>query len=478
MPAEPRPAARRATSTPTSRPTATSRSTSTRRRRSSAASPSSRSPTTSTSTRRAGLRLRDVRRARAAASREAAERWAAAGPRDPVRLRADLRACATRTTSARTSRRHALRLHDRLGPHRRRLAVHGRTASTAWSPAGRSREIVAPYFDEVEAAARSRAVRHGRPHRLRQALPRRRTSTAGGARRGTGAVRADPAGAGRNGHGPRDQHQRPAPAAGRDLSVAEPIVARFRELGGRAGHDRARMRTAPSAFAFALDDGYRIAGGGWIRVAAVSAWRGACRGPIGATTPATTFLTRCHARLRDVTAPTPRADRRGCRSLVLATGPAPLGAAYLVRDGDGRDRCPRPGPRRVLGARRRAIEPSSASSHVVDQPPPPRPLHRPRRAAPLPALRTRAAGPRACRRPGRAGRPARRAPCGAGLHGRGPRHRAVRPRLDSRASGRSTVEARLVTAHRRELRRSASRPAVGRASSTRATAAAPTTSRR
>ena len=73
-----------------------------------------------------------------------------------------------------------------------------------------------------------------------------------------GAVRADPARARRQRHGAGGQHERPALSRPSETYPSPAIVARFRELGGRAvtiGSDAHRA----DAFAWALDDGYESA---------------------------------------------------------------------------------------------------------------------------------------------------------------------------------------------------------------------------
>ena len=73
-----------------------------------------------------------------------------------------------------------------------------------------------------------------------------------------GAVRADPRGARRERHGPRGEHERPAPGGPARRIPRRPIVARFRELGGErvtVGSDAHRAKH----FAWALGDGYEVA---------------------------------------------------------------------------------------------------------------------------------------------------------------------------------------------------------------------------
>ena len=146
--------------------------------------------------------------------------------------------------------------------------------------------------------------------------------------------------------------------------------------------------------------------------------------PLGAIHRAMTRPTRCRARLRDVT----HTDSRRLSSRAPAaysTGPARLGAAYLVRHGEDAIAA-RPRPGRVPGAGR-GLEPSGSSPRL-DQPPPPRPLHRPGPAPPLPALPAHATGPRAGPRPGGLADPAS-TPCT-------PSPASVRPALDIEACDR------------------------------------------
>ena len=143
-------------------------------------------------------------------------------------------------------------VHDRVSTRR--------TARAGWRPGSPGRslaEIVAPSFDEVDRRGPIRAVRRHRPHRRRQALPRTRTSSRPRSR-------------------PRPELYEPILRAlvesGTALEVNTSglrysigvtfphpaIVARFRELGGRAltiGSDAHRAEHAN----WGLDDGYAIA---------------------------------------------------------------------------------------------------------------------------------------------------------------------------------------------------------------------------
>ena len=104
--------------------------------------------------RRAGLRLRDVRRSRADRPRRRRALGAAAASQ--IRFGVEL----TYDRSWEADIRDApgpprLRLHDRLGPRPGRTRRTARATSRRWVDGRSLAEIVAPYFDEVEAAARS-----------------------------------------------------------------------------------------------------------------------------------------------------------------------------------------------------------------------------------------------------------------------------------------------------------------------------------
>ena len=137
----------------------------------------------------ARLRLRVVRRPgarRARGGRALGGSW----PRDPVRRRGDLRA-RVRGRDPRLAPPPSPRLRHRQRPHQRDLALQGVARRRRSWRAGRCAEIVAPYFDEVDRGGRVRAVRHDRPPRLREALPRP-ARAARAARGRAGALRAGP----------------------------------------------------------------------------------------------------------------------------------------------------------------------------------------------------------------------------------------------------------------------------------------------
>ena len=163
-------------STPTSRPTATSRSTTTPRQAVERGI-AELAITDHVDFRPGATGLLASRRSSSASARSATPPSAGrrrawpSGSAPSSRYERDLRG----RTSASTSRRHAYDFVIGSVHIARRLAVSCRAAWPAWV-AGRSlAEIVEPYYVEVEAAARSGTVRHARPHRLRQALPRART---------------------------------------------------------------------------------------------------------------------------------------------------------------------------------------------------------------------------------------------------------------------------------------------------------------
>ena len=168
--------------------------------------------------------------------RDAAERWAPHGV--AIRFGAELTYNRNREADVREHLRPtSLRLHDRLGPRLARLAVHAGRVSAAGSPAGRSTRSSSPYFTEVVAAARSGLFdtighldvvkRYLHPaRRARRSSPIDRTSTSrpcGRSSRPGRPSRSTRAGCARRSPRPT----RPAP-----------VVARFRELGGRSGDGR------------------------------------------------------------------------------------------------------------------------------------------------------------------------------------------------------------------------------------------------
>ena len=251
-----RPAARRAHA---HRPVARQqrrRSTSTPRRPSSAASPRSRSPTTSTSSPAPRRSRYSTFADRERIVRDAAERW---GPQG-VAIRFGVELTYDRSWEADIRdhlARPRLRLHDRLGPRPGRLAVQPARTWRPGSRAARWPRSSRPSFDEVDGRRPVRPVRRHRPHRRRQALslPAR---PAGGVRGGARAVRADPAGARRERHGPRGQHQRPALRDRRDVPAPgdRGPLPRARWPGRSPS---ARTPTGPSTFDWGLGDGYAIA---------------------------------------------------------------------------------------------------------------------------------------------------------------------------------------------------------------------------
>ena len=156
--------------------------------------------------------LHDVRGSRTDRPRRRGALGAAGRPH-PLRRRADLRPLVG-AGHPRPPGPPCLRLHDRLGPRPGGLA---NTIRDAWRPGSRAvrcREIVAPSFDEVAAAARSGlfdAIGHidgvkrylyphvtpGRPRgraRAVRADPRARSSTAARRSRSTRAACATPIG--------------------------------------------------------------------------------------------------------------------------------------------------------------------------------------------------------------------------------------------------------------------------------------------
>ena len=170
--------------------------------------------------------------------REAAERWAAAGRRDPVRRRDHLRPRATRPTSATTSRRHA---YDFVIGCVHVCADSPFTPSrvAAWVAGRPLAEIVAPYFDEVLGGDPVRPVRHDRPPRLRQALPR----AARDARRASPPRRSCTSRSSRRSSrpAPRSRSTRAASASRRARRTRRAaIVARYRVLGGTTRDHRVR----------------------------------------------------------------------------------------------------------------------------------------------------------------------------------------------------------------------------------------------
>ena len=213
--------------------------------------------------------------------REAAERWAPQGV--AIRFGVELTYERASEDDIRAHlRAPRLRLHHRLGPCRRRLPVH----------AGERRRLgrrPVPRRDRRAVLRRGggrrafRPVRHARPHRLREALPRtpcdrRRTwrpppellepilralvDTGTALEINTSGLRQPPG------------ETYPSPGT----------VARFRELGGERitiGTDAHRAEH----FAFALADGYDFAGAAGFE----SLWfrRGTERAvvPLGATMP-------------------------------------------------------------------------------------------------------------------------------------------------------------------------------------------------
>ena len=156
----------------------------------------------------------------------------ATGRRHPVRRRADLRpslggrtsattwpATPTTSRSARSTTgwtRHTSRDAWRPGSTAARWRRSSRRRST------RSRRRPGPGCSTPSATSTSSSATS-----TRTSPP---AALAGGAR----AVRADPAGARRERHGPRGQHERPALRRSANRSRTPAIVARFRELGGRA----------------------------------------------------------------------------------------------------------------------------------------------------------------------------------------------------------------------------------------------------
>ena len=203
---------------------------------------------------RAGRDYATVERARAARPGRGRALGAARG-HDPLRARGDVRP-TRRTRSESISAGHP---YDFVigSVHITRDSPYHVSRVERWV-AGRSiDEIVAPYFDEVEAAARSGLFdtlghldfvkRYVGPHVSRRRSPAARP------------VRADPPGAGRVGHGPRGEHERAAPgrrarptrvrpsSPGSASSAAERLTRWF----GRAPAGLVRSRSC-----------------GWLRIAA------------------------------------------------------------------------------------------------------------------------------------------------------------------------------------------------------------------
>ena len=209
-----------------------------RARPSSAGSPSSPSPTTSTSS--PGRRPTRTRRSTSASARSARPPNAGRRRASPSGSASSSRTTATWEADIRDHlRRHAYDFTIGSVHDRRRLAVHGRRASPAGSPGGRSPRSSRRTSTRSEAAARSGlfdALGHIDfvKRYLAPARDRRRTwRTAPELYEPILRALVD------SGHGPRDQHQRPAPAAGRDLPVAghRRAVPRARRA---SGHRRLR----------------------------------------------------------------------------------------------------------------------------------------------------------------------------------------------------------------------------------------------
>ena len=159
-----------------------------------------------------------------------------AGRPDPVRGRAHLRPLVG-GGHPRPPRAARLRLHDRVGPRPGRLAVQpAQRRGLGRGPIAAPRSS-RPSFDEVEAAARSGlfdAIGHIDVVK-RYLYPHVRPA----------AFEAAPElyepilrALVESGHGPRGQHQRPALHDQARRSRIPAIVARFRELGGRARDGR------------------------------------------------------------------------------------------------------------------------------------------------------------------------------------------------------------------------------------------------
>ena len=176
--------------------------------------------------------LRRTRRSPSASAtvRDAAERWATAGVaiRFGVELTYDRRYEADIRGHLRAAR---LRLRDRLGP---RLAPTRRTRRPRRrrsSPAGRWRRSSRRTSTRSIGAARSGLFDTiGHLDFVKRYLAPARDAR--GPRRRAGAVRAAPAGARRDRHGPRGQHAAACARPPRETYPSAAIVARFRELGG------------------------------------------------------------------------------------------------------------------------------------------------------------------------------------------------------------------------------------------------------
>ena len=210
----------------------------------------------------------------------------------------------------------------------------GRVAS--WV-AGRSlAEIVAPYYEEVEAAARSGPVRRASATSTSSSATSHPHVTAERPRRRARAARADPAGARRDGHRAGDQHQRPSPGR-----RPRPIRRRPPSPGSASsavsGSPSAPTRIVPST-----------SRGPW---------------PTATARPARRASSRCRSDAEPIESPSRSADARlgdvtpddtTFELFVAGAGPSytdrpgALGAAYLLRV---RRRAPAagPGPGRLPG---------------------------------------------------------------------------------------------------------------------------------
>ena len=212
-----------------------------------------------TASRRSRDRERDVR--------EAAERWADRGRRDPVRRRDHLRARATRTRSGTTSAPPA-RLRHRQRPHQRGLAVQGVATSR---PGSRGRSLRGDRGALLRRGDRRRpgpgcSTRIGHLDFVKRYLVPH--VTAGRPRRGARSCTSRPARARRDRHGAGGQRLRPAPAAARDVP-APPIVARYRELGGTARDHWLATPTERSGSHMGSGEAYRAVAGAGYRGAGV-----------------------------------------------------------------------------------------------------------------------------------------------------------------------------------------------------------------
>ncbi len=171
--------------------------------------------------------------------RDAAERW---GPRG-VDIRFGVELTYDRSWEA-DIRTHLARhpydftigsVHDRVD------SPYARAKVAAWVAGRPLAEVVAPYFVEVEAAARSGLFdaighidgvkRYLHPHVMPADFAQR-----------AGAVRADPSGARRQRHGARGQHERPALSDRRD--IPRPADRGPLPRARRAGRD-GRVRRPP-----------------------------------------------------------------------------------------------------------------------------------------------------------------------------------------------------------------------------------------